>query len=284
MSTTSQNIHVSVTDAGDLEASDDEHISVGDVFRSLAKHPTQVITRWNWKSALLGAMLRASFYFTVYQASREAWLVTLTAVVVELSFRFLTSGISGSLVQSFRRASPAWLAMGVVSVSLPLFGHSVEFVTHFVQEEYFANIFPPSINSSRQKAFAVSVLISVLSALFNIFLMRNGVMLVGAGDETKSLWADFKSIPLLLYEFILFLPKQIIQFIAEAKFHYAIGIFAAFGLIVGGILGFFRGKWSWAIATALGSWVILLTAVLLVFLVMIIHRFYMRRKAPSDSI
>jgi hypothetical protein len=283
MSTPDLDIHVSVAEADDLEAVEGEVISVGDVFRSLVSHPSQMILRWNWKSALLGAALRASFYFTVYQASKEAWLVTLTAVLVELSFRFFTSGISGSLVQSFRRATPAWLAMSVVTISLPIFGHTVEFFTHYIQEEYFSSIFPASINSSRQKAFAISVLISVLSALFNIFLMRNGVMLVGAGEETKSLWGDFKSIPILLYEFIIFLPKQIIQFIGEAKIHYALGIFAAFGLIVGGILGTFRGKWSWAIATAIGSWVILLSAVIIVFFVMVAYRIYQRRNAQQDS-
>ncbi len=283
MSTSLQDIHVSIADADDLESVEIERITVGDVFRSLLSHPAQVLLRWNWKSALLGAMMRASFYFTVYQASREAWLVTLTAVIVELSFRFFTSGISGSLVQSFRRATPAWLAMTVVSISLPIFGHSVEFITHFVQEEYFSNIFPPSINSSRQKAFAISVLISVLSALFNIFLMRNGVMLVGAGQETKSLWGDFKSIPLLLYEFVLFLPKQIIDFTIEGKLHYALGIFTAFGLIIGGILGTFRGKWSWAIATALGSWAILFGAVVIVAAVLMIYRFFNRGSPPPDS-
>lgn len=282
MSTSYPDIHISVAEADDIEIVVDERITVGDVFRSLLGHPTQVITRWNWKSALLGAMMRASFYFTVYQASKEAWIVTLTAVLVELSFRFVTSGISGSLVQSFRKATPAWLAMTVVTVSLPIFGHSVEFFTHYIQEAYFASIFPPSINSSRQKAFAISVLISVLSALFNIFLMRNGVMLVGAGEETKSLWSDFKSIPQLLAEFVVFLPKQIILFIGEYKFHYALGSFALFGFLVGGILGTFRGKWSWAISTATGSWAILLGAVIIVYFVMVLQRLYTRLNASKE--
>ena len=284
MITSNQNIHVSVADTDNLENVGDERISVRDVFESLLRHPTQMIKRWNWKSALLGAALRASFYFTVYQASKESLIVTLTAVLVELSFRFVTSGISGSLVQSFRKASPAWLAMAIVTISLPIFGHTVEFFTHFIQEEYFASVFPPSINSSRQKAFAISVLISVLSALFNIFLMRNGVMLVGAGEETKSLWGDVKSIPVLLAEFVLFLPKQIIQFVSEGKYHYAVGVFASFGLIVGGILGIFRGKWSWAIATSAGSWALLLGSVIVVFFVLMAQRFFRRRNASSDSI
>jgi hypothetical protein len=277
MSTSINEIHRSVADAENLESVGDEQISVADVFLSLFQHPTQIITRWNWKSALLGALMRASFYLAVYKASRESWLVTLSAVLVELSFRFFTSGISGALVQSFRKARPAWLAMAIVSVFLPLFSHTVEYATHYVQEVYFANIFPPSVNSSRQKAFAVSVLVSVVSALFNIFMMRNGVLLVGAGDETKTLWGDFKRIPFLVYEFTLFLPKQIIRFIADFKFHYAIGSFLVFGFIVGGILGFFRGKWSWAYATTLGAWGILLGFIILVFVVQMIHRIVTRK-------
>ncbi|MEZ5307367.1 MAG: hypothetical protein R2684_09505 [Pyrinomonadaceae bacterium] len=279
MDSSLHNIHVSVADADDLEEVHGEIITVGDVFRSLITHPAQIITRWNWKSALMGAILRATFYFSVYKASRESWLVTMTAVLVEFSFRFVTSGISGSLVQSFRRASPPWLAMGIVSVSLPIFGHSIEFFTHFFQEKYFANVFAASQNSARQKAFAVSVLISVLSALFNFFMMRNGVLLVGAGEETKSIWSDFKSIPMLLFEFITFLPKLIIQFISDLKLHYAVGVFLAFGLIIGGILGFFRGKWSWAISTAIGSWAILFVAIILTYLVMIGFRMYKRKQA-----
>lgn len=277
MSTSIHEIHRSVADAENLESVHDEKISVADVVLSLVQHPGQIITRWNWKSAMMGAMLRASFYFTVYQASKEAWLVTMTAVVVELSFRFFTSGISGALVQSFRRAKPPWLATGIVSISLPVFSHTIEFVTHYSQEAYFSDVFAPSINNSRQKAFAVSVLISVLSAMFNIFIMRNGVLLVGAGEETRTIWSDLRKIPLLVIEFMIFLPNQMIRFVSLGKAHYAAGIFLSFGLVVGGIMGTFRGKWSWAYATGLGAWAILLGFTILVFIVQVIFRSLARR-------
>lgn len=251
--TRSEDIHNSITEADDLEEIH-EAIPLGEVLRSLIEHPAQIITRWNWKSALLGAMLRASFYFTVYKASRESWIVTMTAVVVELSFRFFTSGISGALVQSFRRATPAWLAMLVVSITLPIFSHSIEFITHYVQETYFDTIFAASANNARQKAFSISVLFSALSAVFNLFVMRHGVLLVGAGKETNTLWNDFKRIPFLIFEFVTYLPLLILRSIGERKYPLAFGIFAAFGLTIGAILGGFRGKWSWAVATALGAW------------------------------
>jgi len=265
--TNSELIHRSVAGAGDLEKMSGGQISVADVFRSLANHPGQIISRWNWKSALMGAILRSSFYFGIYRASKESWLVTLAAVLVEFSFRFVTSGISGALMQSFRRASPAWLAMLIVMVSLPIFSHTIEFVTHYAQENFFSSVFAASENKAREIAFAISVLFSVISALFNLFVMRNGVMLVGAGEEQKSLVQDLKRIPLLIVEFIAILPNAILRSINEGKILTALGFFSAFGLSVGAVLGFFRGKWSWAWTTALGAWTVLIFFILLVAVV-----------------
>jgi hypothetical protein len=265
-------IHRSVTDADDLEEVRDEQITVGDVFQSLLQHPAQIILRWNWKAALLGAIMRASFYFTIYKASQESWYVTLSAVLVEFIFRFITSGISGSLVQSFRRATPTWLANLIVSISLPIFGHTVEFITHYAQENMFQTIFASAETVARQRAFAISVFVSVLSALFNLFMMQHGVLLVGAGEETKSFKSDLKKIPMLVAEFVIYLPKKIVKSFRNGEILIGLGIFAAFGLTVGGILGTFRGKWQWAWTTALGAWGTLLLAIMIVFIVTAIQR------------
>jgi len=254
--TNSEHIHRSITEADDLEEIRDGQISVGDIFRSLAAHPAQIITRWNWKAALLGALLRASFYVGVYKASKENWRAALAAAAVEFTFRFVTSGASGALVQSFRRATPVWLATLIVTISLPTISHSIEYFTHYAQEQYFSGIFPASENKSRQIAFAVSVLFSVMSAMFNLFIMRHGVLLVGAGSESKSLWSDIKRFPLLIVEFLSFLPIEIINHVKNRNYFPAIGIFLGFGFVVGTILGVFRGKWSWAWTTALGAWAV----------------------------
>jgi len=252
----SEHIHRSIAEADDLERVGDERISVGDIFRSLAAHPAQIITRWNWKAALLGALLRASFYVTVYKASKENWRAAMAAALVEFTFRFVTSGASGALVQSFRRATPAWLATLIVTISLPTISHTIEYFTHYAQERYFSGVFPASTNNSRQIAFAVSVLFSVMSAMFNLFIMRHGVLLVGAGQESKSLWSDIKRFPQLIIEFLSFLPIEIINYVKSRNYLPAIGIFLGFGLVVGTILGVFRGKWSWAWTTALGAWAV----------------------------
>ena len=264
----SNKMHLSVADADDIEEIRDERISVADVVQSLVQHPAQIITRWNWKSAVMGAALRASFYFTVYKASRENWYVTLTAVMVEFCFRLLTSGVSGALAQSFRKATPIWLATVMVIIMLPTFSHTVEYVSHYAQENWFSSIFAASENNARQKAFAVSVTFSVISALFNLFIMRHGVLLVGAGEETKSFWSDLRHIPYLIVKFIVILPKEILRFMSEGKFLNSAGIFLSFGLAVGGLLGIFRGRWAWAWTTALGAWAVLfvLTLIFAVYL------------------
>lgn len=262
-----EEIHHSIADADDIEEVVDEDISVGDVFRSVLGHPAQLVTRWNWKSVLLAVLVRGGFYFTIYKASRESWLVTMTAVFVEFFFRFLTAGVAGALVQSFRKAKPIWAANLIVSIILPAFSHTVEFAAHYVQEAYFHDIFAASQNSGRQRTFAISVLFSVVSVLFNLYAMRNGVLLVGAGKATQSLGADLKQIPRLVAEFTISLPVLISKFIERGRIHYAFGAFLAFGAGVGGILGTFRLKWDWAWKSALGAWAILLGATLLAVIV-----------------
>jgi hypothetical protein len=243
-----------------------DETTIKGVFQYIFLHPIDAIVyRWNYKAALLGAILRGAFYFTVYKASKENWVVTLTAVLVELAFRFLTSGVSGAIVQSFRKANPQWLSTLIVTITLPIFGHTVEFISHYGQEKWFSNVFAASENNARQKAFAISVLFSILSAVFNLFAMRQGVLLVGSDEaDAKSLWSDIKNIPMLVYEFIVFLPNKILVAFSEKKILNAFAYFLSFGLAVGGILGGFRGKWSWAWTTALGAWVILLFFTVLV--------------------
>ncbi|MGB7202235.1 MAG: hypothetical protein WBD16_08190 [Pyrinomonadaceae bacterium] len=264
----SDEIHHSIADADDIEEVWDPVITVADVFRNLTHHPLQLLTRWNWKAVLLAMIVRGSFYFTIYKASSESMLVTLTAVMVELFFRFFTTGIAGALVQSFRKATPVWLANLIVSIMLPAFSHTVEFITHYAQERYFFDVFAASQDGvARRRAFAISVLFSVVSVLFNLYAMRKGALLVGAGEDTQSLKDDFKQMPRLVAEFTIALPVLISRFLESRKVLNAIGVFFMFGFTVGAILGTFRGKWEWAWRSALGAWAILLFALVLAFVV-----------------
>ncbi len=257
----SEEIHHSIADAEDMEEVWDERIAVSDVFRNLLRHPAQLLTRWNWKTALMGALLRASFYYTVYTASSESLLVTLTAVSVELVSRFISTGIAGAVVQSFRRSTPQWQANIIVSVLLPAFSHTVEFFVHYGQERYLYDIFAASETLARSRAFAISVMFSIISVLFNLFAMRHGVLLVGAGKETRSLVSDIKRLPRMVGEFTAFLPVLISKYLENGRILKALFAFASFGIGVGTVLGVARFRWQWAWRSALGAWALLLFSV-----------------------
>jgi hypothetical protein len=271
-------IHHSIADADDMEEVWDRTIDVVGVFRNLAGHPAQIFTRWNWKTALLGAGLRAFFYLVVYVVSQEAWITTLTAVMVELPFRFITTGMAGSVVQSFRRATPVWAANIIVSILLPAFSHTVEFLTHYGQERYFSDILAASRDGvARQRTFAISVFFSVISALFNLFAMRHGVLLVGAGKETLSFGSDVKRLPLMVSEFTAFLPVLIAKYFERRQFLSAFASIVGFGVTVGIMLGTFRGKWEWAWRSTLGAWAVLLFSVTIAA----VARYVMKRQGKT---
>lgn len=268
MTTFDEEIHHTIDDAYDIEEVWEKEIVVGDVFRNLVHHPAQLITRWNWKSVVLAVIIRGLIYLTIYLVSGENWTVTLTAVFVEIPFRLLTTGVAGALVQSFRKAKPIWLANTIVSIMLPAFSHTVEFAAHYGQERYFSHVLAATKDGvTRQRTFAISVIFSVVSVLFNLYAMRKGALLVGAGEATQSLKNDLKQMPRLVIEFVIVLPVLISRFIESGKLHYALGVFASFGIMVGAILGAARGKWHWAWTSAIGAWSLLLFATVLAMVV-----------------
>jgi hypothetical protein len=262
-----EEIHQSIADADDIEEVHDVQITVGDVFANLLRHPLQLITRWNWKAVVLAMIIRACFYLVIYVISGESWGAVFAAVAVEMFFRFITTGLAGAAVQSFRKAKPVWLANLIVSVALPAFSHTVEFVAHYIQDHYYADVLAASQNNGRQRTFAISVLFSVVSVLFNLYAMRNGVLLVGAGKETQSLAKDLRHIPWLVCEFTASLPILISKFFERRQYLNFVGSIFAFGFVVGAILGIFRLKWQWAYRGALGAWGILLFSVILAYVV-----------------
>lgn len=271
----SEKIHQSAINADDLEQLADQKISLGDVFRNLIAHPGQIIRRYNWKSAIIGALLRASFYFGVYKASNENWIVTLGAVAVEFILRFTMSGITGALLQSFRKAEPAWLATLVAMVMFPVIGHTLEYVSHYLQESAFSSVFGVEASHSRQNAFRVSVMFSVLSAIFNLFVMRRGAFLVGAGSETRSFGADLKRVPLLVVEFAMFIPSEIYNFLRRGKYVYAVLLYLGTCLLMASAGGFYKWKMTWF--RAFGGW----SLVVVPALTFLASLFYQRRQRQA---
>jgi hypothetical protein len=103
-----------------------------DVLADLLRHPWEhLIRRWNWKSALTSAIIRAGIFFsTNLTAGMRA---AVGAMLAEFSYRVITSGFYGSATQAFRRAEPAWAAAAAVMILLPLASHSIEFLIHWLR-------------------------------------------------------------------------------------------------------------------------------------------------------
>ncbi len=170
---------------------------VFDVFRYLIQHPIEMLVwRWNWKAAVLSAVLRSPIFFTAYLAQKQGLWIALGAMLAQFLSRTLFGGINGAIIQSFSRVEPAWHAVLTIPLVLAVFSHLIEFL---VQTAYdYAN----GING-QSKAIMVSVAISIVSAVFNLFAMRRGVLLVK--DESQhSIWRDLWLMPWLALEFISF--------------------------------------------------------------------------------
>lgn len=170
---------------------------VTDVFRNLARHPMDTLVwRWNWKAAVLSALLRAPIFFFTYFFKKEGLKIAIGAAVAQSVFRFIFGGINGAIIQSFSKVEPAWHAVLTIPLILAAFSHLMEFI---VQTIYDAQTGVDSMKS----AITISIIISVISAVFNLFAMRRGALLVR--DESKqSLWRDLKRMPWIVFEFISF--------------------------------------------------------------------------------
>jgi hypothetical protein len=178
--------------------------AVSAVFCGMLRHPVrQLIRRWNWKSALLSSLLRATiFFFTNLVAG---WHAALGAMLAELVFRSVTSGFYGAITESFSLARPAWAATAVAMVALPFLAHSMEFVVHWVRGT-------PNLGLS----IGTSVIFTALSTTFNLYAMRRGILVTSRNG--KSLRHDLSQIPPLLLAFVLAGPREIVRRLHRSAF------------------------------------------------------------------
>lgn len=164
------------------------HVTVRAVLIGLAHDPiSYVVRRWNWKSAVLSAGIRGAIFFA---ANIRAGLApAIRAVLVELLFVAATNGFYGALTQAFAAARPFWAAAVAVMVLVPAVAHSLEFVFHWAAGT-------PLLGRS----ILASVAFSIISALFNLYAMRRGVLVVG--QESRSFPDDLRRLPRIAMGFI----------------------------------------------------------------------------------
>jgi hypothetical protein len=173
------------------------HVSVAEALADLFFNPwRRLLLRWNWKTALLSACVRGTIFFI---ANLGAGLgAAIGAMGVEAALFATLAGFYGALVQAFRRAQPTWAAAMTVMILAPAVNHTLEYVLHYA-------------NGTKRIAagVAASISVSILSALFNLFAMRRGVLVVG--DEKASLIDDLRRMPRVVFDFVMTIPRALLR-------------------------------------------------------------------------
>jgi hypothetical protein len=171
--------------------------TVGAALFKLIRHPIRhLLRRWNWKSALLSSILRASIFFCTNLVA--GWHAAMAAMLAELMLRGITSGFYGAVTEALSEARPAWSAMVSAMVVLPILNHSLEFLVHWLRGT-------PKLGLS----ITTSVFFTAFSTAFNLYIMRHGVLTVGGGSGP--LRQDLARIFPLLGRFLLAGPRALLH-------------------------------------------------------------------------
>lgn len=146
-----------------------------------------LIAQWNWKSALTSAIIRGLLFFATNVSA--GFQAATWALVLQFAYRAATSGFWGAFTQALRHAEPRWLAGFTVGVGLTTFAHLLEFLVHWAGG-----------TAELKRSIIVSVCFTVISNLFNLYVMqRNALVVGGQGD---SLLRDMARMPRLIAGFI----------------------------------------------------------------------------------
>jgi hypothetical protein len=141
------------------------------------------LTHWNWKVALITAVLRGG---ACVAALRHMEMHARDHFGgVEAAFVLLTCGFFSALQQQTLQIRSELLAWFACVVVVPLTALSCDAALHFWLDG----------RATRQLGVA-AMLYTVLSATFHWHMIRNGALLVG--DEAHSFKTDLKRIPILL--------------------------------------------------------------------------------------
>ncbi|MGH9939295.1 MAG: hypothetical protein ACREAM_23880 [Blastocatellia bacterium] len=170
-------------------------VSVPEALADLLINPgRRLLRRWNWKTAMLSACLRGTIFFL---ANIGAGLgAALGAMGVEAALFATLAGFYGALAEALRRARPVWAATVTVMVLMPAVNHTLEYILHYA-----------SGTKKLSAGVAASISLSIFSAMFNLFAMRRGVLIVG--DERASLIDDLRRMPRVVFDFVTAIPRAL---------------------------------------------------------------------------
>jgi hypothetical protein len=145
-------------------------------------------TCWNWKAATLSAFLRGLVFVGITVS--HGWRSMTLAFAAETLYRAGAAGFCAAFVQAIRKRKPQWLVTLVVLVVLPAGTLTCEYLLHHA-------LGTPNL----AVGMAISFAISCVTALFDLYAMRQGVLLVG--EQGARLSADLRRLPGLLLCFVM---------------------------------------------------------------------------------
>ena len=168
-----------------------------DITGYLLRHPVRsMVLRWNWKAAVLSSLLRAPIFLAAYLVQKQGVADAVSVTIALAVFRVIFGGVNGAIIQAYRNVKPAWHAVLTVPVVLAAFSHVIEFAVLTVYDAMTGT-------HGKTKAIVVSVIVSIISAVFNLFAMRRGALIV-RDESMQSFWRDLIRMPWLVFEFISF--------------------------------------------------------------------------------
>ncbi len=178
-------------------------MTVAETLARLVRHPVdEIVSRWNWKAALLSAAMRGAIFFVAnLTVGPDA---AVRALLVDLSFRLPLVGLAAAVTQAFECARPAWAATLTVMLLVPGVAHSIEFGIHWLAGT-------PALKAG----VAGSIAFSMVSALFNLYAMRRGVLRVGTGS--RSLSDDLRRLPVIVVQFAVAGPMAVVRLVARVR-------------------------------------------------------------------
>lgn len=212
--------------------------TISEAWLILARDPSLFIKYWNYKGAILSGVLRAPIFLATYLIGKETLRLAIGAAAVQFIFRFFFAGISGALVQTFRRVEPPWKALFSILMLVPLVSHVLEFLL----QGGFGYL--TGTTARTDEAILRSISVSIVSALFTLFAMRRGVMIVGE-SESKTLLSDISKLPVVAFHFIAFIPNEISAMLRRGAYAAAIISLGAFGVFAQILVWALTNKPSW---------------------------------------
>lgn len=228
------------------------------VLKYIVRHPFEIlILRWHWKSALFSGLIR-TFIFLIGYHNKGAE-IALAAAGIQFAYRTIIGGMGGAVIQKGSKIEPPWHATITIPLIITVISHIFEYIIQVNFDNYYGT-------NLAGKTVIASIVISIMSAVFNLFLMRRGVMLV-KDEQEKSIWKDFAYIPRLLFDFIMIPSRSIYTKLRQKQYLMAIFITLMTTICTGLIGAILRFRESWGYWTGGIVFGLLIISVIIIALV-----------------